>query len=220
MYASLTNESTSMNQTATSEITYLEDGVIASFYVVPKLKQFVFDQTGVKEFDNQEMVSIRIPGDKMVEVTEEVMEHHKNRFKNTYRAFKEGNAAVNGTPLDNFPDLDPATVAKLKYLGIQSVESLAAVSDSTLPQLGINARELRDRASRYVNSASENKTTEKLLEQNQEIQELKAKLEQFMNMKANAVEQGSLEKVQVEAKRPAGRPKTVLPPHMLQGAAE
>lgn len=196
------NESTFMQQQ--SEVTYLEDGVIATFYVAPKLNTFIYETSGVKEFTNQEMVSIRIPGDKMTEIVEEIMPHHKARFKNTYRAFTEGTSMERGIPLTNFPDLDPATIEKLKFLGIHNVEALAGVADNILPQLGSKGRELRDRAMHYLDNSATNKTTETILKQNEQIQILQAQVEALLN-KAEPIEE----------KRGPGRPK-VMPPHMQE----
>lgn len=190
-----------MNPTE-QEVTYLEDGVIATFSIKPKLNNFIFETTGNKEFTNQEFVSIRIPGDKMTEVVEEVMPHHKHRFKNTYKAFKEGTSFDSGTPLVNFPDLDPATLEKLKYLGITTIEMLAGVNDSLLGNIGSNGRELRDRAMRYIDSSAKDRTSETILKQNEEIQAMKAQIEKLMNTNEE------------EPKKGPGRPKLTLPPHM------
>lgn len=186
-----------------SEVTYLEDGVIATFSVEPKLNQYIFETTGVREFTNQEMVRIRIPGDKMMEVVEEVRPDHKHRFKNTYKAFVEGTNPDNGTPLANFGDIDPATVEKLKYLGIGSIEALASVSDSSLSQIGARGRELRDRAARYLDTNSSDKVSHKIQEQNEQIQAMQAQIEKLLAAKSPKTEE----------KRSVGRPKAV-PPHM------
>lgn len=73
-----------------------------------------------------EMVS---PGAKQIAV-EVVTEEHKMRFPREWVAFQTGNATpVVGLPLDKWGALSPAQVKTFEFLGISTVEQLAALDD-------------------------------------------------------------------------------------------
>lgn len=127
------------------EFTAIEDGVLPRFYIE------AVHNASTGKYENVEFVEIIIPGDNKTVVTHKVQEHHRNRFKNVYKAFQEGKTLSGaGTSLDMLGGLDPATIATLKYLHIHSVEALAEVGDNVLPNIGMGAREFREKARKYL----------------------------------------------------------------------
>ena len=77
-----------------------------------------------------------------------------HRFPAQYAAF-QGNLdqqEAAGLPLASWPVVNKAQVAMLKAFGVYTVEQLAAVNDSALPQLG-PIRSLRQKAIDYIESA-------------------------------------------------------------------
>jgi hypothetical protein len=179
------------------EFVAIEDGVLPRFYVE------AVHNAATGKFENVEFVEIIIPGDNKTVVVHEVQEHHRNRFKNVYKAFQEGRTMADvGTALDKLGGLDPASIATLKYLHIHSIEALAEVGDNVLPNIGMGAREMRERARKYLQANYVD--TEK--------EELKSRLA-ALEAKLSAKE--PLE----EAPKPRGRPPAVrieedVPPHM------
>ncbi|WP_141339703.1 hypothetical protein [Bradyrhizobium sp. USDA 3458] len=114
------------------------------------------EKEGRPIFEEKEMVEVRIPGDKLFSWVGEVSDKHRQRWPDVYAAFKRGEErAASGTPLEQWPNpsLTKARVAELKSANILSVEELAGVPDSTLPKLGMGARELRDQARAYIDAA-------------------------------------------------------------------
>ena len=112
-------------------------------------------------FDDMEMVEISYPGDRnqrLVRLVDEAISNggptYAELYPDYYAAFKRGEArSVSGTPLEHWPILTTSRVAELKACNILSVDELAAVSDGNLVKLGPGARDLREQARAYLDSA-------------------------------------------------------------------
>lgn len=184
------------------EFTAIEDGVLPRFYV-----EAVFSAAANK-FENVEFVEIAIPGDNKTIVVHEVAEHHRNRFKRVYAAFQEGKSLANsGTPLDMLGGLDPATIATLKYLKIDNVETLSEIGDNVLSNIGMGAREMREKARKYL-------VTNYVDPEKEELKARLAALEAKLEAKVSSQGEDDV----VEAPKLRGRPPKAVdgdvPPHM------
>lgn len=128
------------------------------FYMDAVLNKSLSEKEGRPIYVDKEMVEVRIPGDKLFSWVGEVEEQHKQRWPEHYAAFKRGEQRASvGTPLEHWPnpELHKSRVAELKACDILSVEELANVPDSTLPKLGMGARELREQARAYIAAAKD-----------------------------------------------------------------
>lgn len=116
--------------------------------------EFKSKQAGRPVFEDREFVRIIIPGDRRSMVVEPVNEAHKQRWPREYEAFRAGaEAPLEGTALADWPQISRARVEELAYFHIRTVEQLAAINDAQLQQLGMGARELRERASVFLDVA-------------------------------------------------------------------
>lgn len=138
------------------------------------------EKAGRPIFEDKEMVEIRIPGDKnwsWVGSVDEPGMHIKERFAEQYAAFKRGEMIASvGTPLEAWPPLTKSRVAELKGCHIFTVEEYAAIPDNTLGKLGIGAREEREKARAFLESAKGNAPTAALAA---EVARLTAMVEQL-----------------------------------------
>jgi hypothetical protein len=117
---------------------------------------FQSQQAGRPLYEDREFVRILIPGDRRSIVVEPVNAEHKARWPRHYEAFKAGREApLEGTPLSEWPCslMTPARVKELAFFNIRSIEALAEVSDAALQNLGMGARELRERARTWLEIA-------------------------------------------------------------------
>lgn len=86
-------------------------------------------------------------------------------IKEAFEAWeKKQEIASVGTPLETWPPLNKAQVMQLKHVNVFTVEDLAGLPDSALPNtnLGLHAREIRAKAQAYLESATDNAAVEKL----------------------------------------------------------
>lgn len=124
------------------------------FFTEAVKMEFKSKQAGRPIFEDQERVRIIIPGDRRSMVVEIVNDEHKARWPREYEAFKAGlEAPLEGTPLADWPQVSRAQVEELAYFHIRTVEQLAGVHDGQLQQLGMGARELRERAKVFLDVA-------------------------------------------------------------------
>lgn len=171
-----------------TEATVRKDNAHARFHMLAVKNEARSEAEGRPIFEDKEMVEIRIPGDKHISWVGPVTEQTKidghwvdsrQRFPEAYAAFKRGEQVANtGTPLEQWPNpkLTAARVAELKALNIFSVEDLASVSDSNLGRMGMGARELRNDAQKYIETAKVSVDPTKILAEMAQLREMVAKL--------------------------------------------
>ena len=130
-------------------------------------------QEGRPIFEDREFVRIIIPGDRRSMAVEPVGEAHRSRWSREYQAFQAGREApVEGTPLSEWPVslMSPARVQELAYFNLRTVEQMAAVNDAQLQNLGMGARELRERARTWLEVAEKGAgPIERLISRNEEL---------------------------------------------------
>lgn len=136
----------------------VQHGTDAGLYV-----QFYFEalkddeasvQAGRPIYHDCEFIKIIPVGDKNTVVCEPVTDEHRFRWPQQYAAFKaQQHQPQEGTPLEEWPPLTKSQVLMFKAVNVHTVEQLSNVSDGNLQNLGIGARELREKAKAYIASA-------------------------------------------------------------------
>ena len=133
-------------------------------------------------------VRIMAPGDKTNIIEQPVREDHKERFPRQWLYFqmKQGDGVpVVGTSLDDWQrdskgEVSRAQVEELRILKFQSVEQVAAASDSQLQRIGMGGPGLRERAKAYLASKFRNESAEELEKTRSELETLKAQMAELM----------------------------------------
>lgn len=108
--------------------------------------------------------------------------YYTDRFKEAYKAWREGRSLDDGTPLETYTRLDVAQVAMLQQLGIRSLENLASLPDSALSNLGPGGRQMRDEAKNFLEAAKGNAPVAKLVAENDAMKEQLAELQRKFEM--------------------------------------
>jgi hypothetical protein len=146
-------------------------------------------QEGRPIFDDCEMVEIRIAGSKDFtvqpawaqshwEVDEESGEQrivtYAERFAKQYQQFKsKQHQTKSGTPLDYLPFLTEGKRSELRALSIYTAEALAEIDGQPLKNLGMGGRDLKNKATEWLASASHEAV---LKRQQDQIEALQAQL--------------------------------------------
>jgi len=127
-------------------------------FVVEAIKlEHASQQAGRPIFEDREFVNIMVIGARGATAHEPVNDEHKARWPKEYAAFKAGiTLPPEGTPLGEWADsqMTKSRVMELAYFNIRTVEELAAVTDGNLPNLGMGAHALRERAKTYLEIAA------------------------------------------------------------------
>jgi predicted RecB family nuclease len=75
-------------------------------------------------------------------------------WRQSYERFKQGlSPTVEGTPLEAWPGVSRRQMARLKELGIYSVEAVAQMSAEAVNNVGMGATELKVRAKAFLDTA-------------------------------------------------------------------
>ncbi len=165
-----------------------QDKSIVTFYTEAQIHGFKSEQAGHPVYEDVEMVSILIPGDRRTEVVERVKNEHRERWPRQYEAFKKGQEApAEGYPLAEWPPMTPSAVANMKVLNIRTVEQLAGVGDSALQNLGPGGFELRKKAQAWLQATKDQAPIAELEAREKRLQEELAVRDNTINALKEAV---------------------------------
>ena len=167
--------------------------VIAEFYVDAVHMKAASEEAGRPIYKDYEFVRINVPGDAKTEIVQRVTDEHKNRFARQYDAFKRGvEQATEGTPLEQYPPMQPSQIRMLKALNIPTVEALAGLenNDAKIQELGLGGREMVKSAVAYLAVAADSAEAQKYAIENErmksEIDDLKTQVQELAKMAEDA----------------------------------
>lgn len=141
-------------------------GVIPRFFTVPR-------KNDRGAFTDVEYVEILVPGDAKSIPCHLVDDVMIRRFPHQYRAWKAGlDMAAEGTPIELLVGAT-AQMFQLKSLNIHTVEQVAGLSDGQLGAVGMGGRDLRDRATRFLENKATLATVEETARKDAEMAELR-----------------------------------------------
>lgn len=138
------------------------DNARPRFYSKPVKNNFRSETEGRPVFEDKEFVEILVPGDRKTVVDTLVKEEHKRRWPREYAAFKAGQEVpVEGTPLEEWPQISRSQVEELKFAHIRTVEQLASLPDDALNRsVSMGGFALREKAQRHLEALKGSSQTE------------------------------------------------------------
>jgi len=163
----------------------MDSKLYVTFYVRPIKNAFRSEQEGRPIFEEREYIKIIVPGDSKTTVDCPVTDEFRGRFEKQYEKFKKGLAqAVEGTPLEMWPQMTVGLCAELKAMNISTVDQLAALDDSKAQKI-MGSHELRRKAQLFLSAAKgeaeNNKITAELQKRDDEIALLKMQMQQLFD---------------------------------------
>jgi hypothetical protein len=132
-----------------------------------------------------EFITIKIPGDKTLDIHRPVMAADKHRFRAKYQAFKDATGEpVEGTPLSVLGEISQGQLADLAYVGIKTIEHMAKVADGNPIMQMMGGSKLKQRAAEWVKknrvSSQISQTNDALRERDARIDALQAQLTELL----------------------------------------
>ena len=163
----------------------MDSKLYVTFYVRPIKNAFRSEQEGRPIFEEREYIKIIVPGDSKTTVDCPVTEEFRGRFEKQYEKFKKGlEQAVEGTPLEMWPQMTVGLCAELKAMNVITVEQLAALDDSKAQRI-MGSYDLRRKAQLFLDAAKgeadNNKIAAELQKRDDEIALLKNQMAQLLN---------------------------------------
>jgi len=172
-------------------------GLFVQFYLEAIKDEEATIAAGRPIFHDREYIKIIPVGDKNTVVCEPVTDEHRHRWPAQYAAFKnQQHQPIDGRPIDQWPRMTKSQVMMFKAVNVHTVVQLANVSDANLGNLGMGARDLREKAIVYLKSAEGSAGT---LAIQDKLNEALKQIEALKNQLAGFEEQGAVRK--------PGRPK-------------
>lgn len=181
------------------------------FFRKPVQNNFKSGQAGHPVFDDKIFISIIAPGDPNNKVERPVQESDKQRFHKQWGNFERNEAdKVEGSAIEEWAAITRSQAEELKYLGVRSVEQLAAASDGQMQRI-MGGHSLRDKAKAFLAQAKDSALAMQLQElaanQKREIESLRSQIAQLgAKAQETSVESGETKAI---PKRRPGRPKKV-----------
>jgi FtsZ-binding cell division protein ZapB len=166
-----------------------DKALAVKFFIAPVRNEEKSAKEGRPIFDDTEMVEIRVRGDRNNIPVRPARPEDKQRFRDAYRAFKDGHTnPQSGTPLAEWPLMSVSMVEELKYLGFHTVEQIAEAQETALNRV-MGLRQLKDKAKHFMELAKGNSPITELEKQNQELRDqLKASQEMMAKLSAKVDE--------------------------------
>lgn len=141
------------------------------------------DEAGVPIFRDVEYVEITAPGISREKPCFRVNDHHKKRWPDQYKAFKEGQEVpLDGYPIEQWPQVSRAEVDTLKSLGVRTVEDLVGAPEENIRRAGSSFLNLKYKATEFIkNHGSEQQKIAELEDENEELKKRLDKLEALVS---------------------------------------
>lgn len=106
-----------------------------------------------KEFDH---VKIIVPGDPFNVIERRATEEDKQKYPKSWARYQNSNqTGHDGTPLEQWPQINRALVKEAKHFNIHTVEHMAGMSDTQCSKMGMGFTDLRAKAKAYLMAANE-----------------------------------------------------------------
>jgi hypothetical protein len=165
----------------------MDHKLYAQFYIRPVMNNFKSQEAGRPIFEEREYIRVIIPGDSKTTTDCPVTDEFRMRFQNQYDKFKRGLAqAVEGTPLEMWPQMTVGLCAELKAMNVTTVEQLAALDDGKAQRI-MGSYDLRRKAQMFLDAAqgeaANNKMAAELQKRDDEINLLKSQMAQILEAK-------------------------------------
>jgi len=182
-------------------------GLWVEFYPGKRYNEFRSKESGKPEFDLIPFIKKCNPGDPTNVIERPMNDSDRDEWPQQWAAYERRTSyrPETGTPVEDWPRLDVATVAKLKALEFHTVEQIAEASDQQCQRIGMGCFELRTKAAAYVAAAKDSSLVQK------QAEDLALRDQRIADLEATVLRLGSqLEAIQTlqgePIKRGPGRP--------------
>lgn len=155
-------------------------GLIVSFYLDSVHMVFKSEEAGRPIYEDRDHIRILIPGDRNSVIERIASDDDKKKYATEYASYKAGkdeNEQMVGTPLRQWPAMRPAMVKEMEAMNIRTVEQLADLSDAGMQNFGPGSREWKAKAAAYLGVAAGSAAAEKVAAENESLKNRIADLE-------------------------------------------
>ncbi len=160
----------------------LESTLYVSFYMDALEFKAESEKAGRPVFRDVPFIKILVPGDTSNIIERKATKDDELKFPKAWARFKaQESEAVEGMPLEQWPQVTRSLLKELKYFEVHTVEQLAGLSDGQIAKLGMGFTEYRNKAKAYLAAAAGTASATAQEAENQRLRDQLADLQKQMS---------------------------------------
>ena len=130
-------------------------GAFVTFFLEAVELKSESEKQGRPVFKDIPFIRKIVPGDSTNIVERKATDQDKQDYPREWAGFERTNAVgMEGTPLEQWPQVTRAQVKEAKYFEVHTVEQMSQLSDAHCQKLGMGFHELRAKAKAYLVAAA------------------------------------------------------------------
>lgn len=150
-----------------------EKSLFVNFYTDAVELTYESEKQGRPIYKDVPFVRIIVPGDTNNVIERVATEEDKQRFPTAWKRFETSEQeAVEGTPLEQWPQITRSLLKECKYFEVHTVEQMANLSDAHVAKLGMGFQDLRTKAKAWLAAAEGTAQTTAQAAENERLRQM------------------------------------------------
>lgn len=159
-----------------------ESNLFVSFYTEAVEIKAESEKQGRPVYRDVPFIKVVVPGDVNNIIERKASKEDEQKFPKAWARYKAQEADVmEGTPLEQWPQMSRSLVKEAKFFEIHTVEQLAGLSDINVSKIGMGYLELRNKAKAYLVAAAGTAGETAQAAENQRLKDMIADLQKQMS---------------------------------------
>lgn len=159
-----------------------ESNLFVSFYTEAVEMKAESEKQGRPVYRDVPFIKVVVPGDVNNIIERKATKEDEAKFPKAWARYKAQEADVmEGTPLEQWPQMSRSLVKEAKFFEIHTVEQLAGLSDINVSKMGMGYLELRNKAKAYLVAAAGTAGETAQAAENQRLKDMIADLQKQMS---------------------------------------
>ena len=159
-----------------------ESNLFVSFYTEAVEIKAESEKQGRPVYRDVPFIKVVVPGDVNNIIERKASKEDEQKFPKAWARYKAQEADVmEGTPLEQWPQMSRSLVKEAKFFEIHTVEQLAGLSDINVSKIGMGYLELRNKAKAYLAAAAGTAGETAQAAENQRLKDMIADLQKQMS---------------------------------------
>ncbi len=159
-----------------------ESNLFVTFFIEAVEIKAESEKQGRPVYRDVPFIKVVVPGDVNNIIERKATKDDELKFPKAWARFKAEEADVlEGTPLEQWPQMSRSLVKESKFFEIHTVEQLANLSDINVSRMGMGYMDLRNKAKAYLVAAAGTAGETAQAAENQRLKDMIADLQRQMN---------------------------------------
>lgn len=148
-----------------------EDSAFVEIYMDSVELTYESEAQGRPVYTEMPHIKIMIPGDPHNIIERRLTDADKQKYPRAWERFQRmEHQSQEGTPLEQWPQINRAQLKEAKYFEVHTVEQMSGLSDAHIGKMGMGFQELRSKAKAYLKAAADTAEATKQAAENERLQ--------------------------------------------------